>query len=124
MKPYNIYDELSDAESSILKMAEQGFSNHRMAAVLNMSYGSLCVLKSEMRKRGIYIHNMTTRESGLTDEVKEQIIKMDRDGMKNGEIVNILGIKSSTLQLWKRKMRDFGTVLNGNAGRPRTVHKD
>lgn len=124
MKKNNVYDELSDAESSILKMAEQGLSNGMMAKSLGMTYGSLCVLKSAMRKKGIYIHQKFVKNGGLTDEVKREIIRMDKEGFTNEAISDVLGTPLPTIHFWKQKMKKDGVVFLAKAGRPRTVHND
>lgn len=114
----NVYDELSDVESEILKLSEQRKNNYQIASILNLSYDKICSMKLAMRKRGIYIHNMGTREDRLTEEVKARIIKMDSEGAKNSDICGALGVKGCTLQFFKRKMKKDGVEFQSRAGRP------
>lgn len=110
----NIYDNLSEEEEMVLKMAEKGFSNWQMAMGLNMSYGSLTVLKSKMRQKGIYIKSNKTI---FTDEYGEKIKKLNSEGKTDLEISQILKVKYATIASWKLKMRSEGVVFKNNRGR-------
>lgn len=113
----NPYDELSDGEEAILKMAELGLTNHVMAARLNVSYGTLGMMKVKMRKKGIYVPNSTLK-GGLTDDIREKIRQMDRDAVRNYEMARQLGVKHSTLCFWKNTMRAEGVEFQARSGRP------
>lgn len=117
IKKTNPYDELSENEEEILRLSEKGFTNHMMAARIGVSYASLGMMKMMMRKKGIYIPKVTIK-SGLTDEIREKIKKMDADGYKNLEMARELMVKHSTLCFWKNTMKAEGIKFSARSGRP------
>lgn len=55
----------------------------------------------------------------VTDEQRTKIIELSQKGYTNAQIATEVGMKNSTLQFWKRKMRNQGISVVALLGRPK-----
>jgi transposase len=59
----------------------------------------------------------------ITDEQRAKIIELSNAGYSNWQMSMECGMKQSTLQYWKRRMRNEGIAITGSAGRPKLGSK-